>query len=1226
MARSRSAFFRKSHPVSKVGEQAHIDLVIIEDAFQQTFVVCHITDSVSCFQMAAVLESKATQAVVEFLQTQWIPLMGPPRTLVADQGREFVSWEFEQFCNSRSIYLYHIGVGAPWQNGVAERSGGTLKALVGAVVKAHTIAGRSELSLALGEAVASYNSDVNEEGVSPVQAVTGRQPVMQGDVLGGFASRLAEHSLIESKPTLARQVAIRETARLAMVRLHFSRGLRRAELARARTTTVENLPQPGLMVAMEQQRDGRDGANIFVSFKGQLTKCPAEHVRAASSLEQIAAESWEEAIKEVIDAAAQDAELALPAVGPGGEAQPLDELAELDDDLEPPHTQPSRAIPQQPLVELGGVAPAEIVAALQPAVSSAVTPRSSWLSPSERSLQSGPLSGGTMPGTPIAGLFQRRPRLQELAGQGQTIEVEDPGRGVKRPGDLLERSSQASKPPEPPATGMAISPEEGHEAFSAIRLTNDEVRNMVEACENRHPLLKVQAMAELDRRNPVERMENDHGTWDGRWSQLCQSEWNLMRELGLQLPPGNAHHVDVVQAARKEYKWSEMNADLKNQFREAAVKGWKAYVDNAAVEILSMEESRKVQEKLMRANEQDKILRPRFVMTDKNDGVRTSARPLPVLPSSRLVAPGFRDRANLEGALRKDAPTGSRIAQHLLFNITASRPEWALMSADVKAAFLKGDPYLARELYLMGTDDSKGPSIPLKPGQLARVLFGLADAPREWWMRLDRTLRENGWVRTLIDGATWLKWSANNELEGIIVAHVDDLLFCRCSKAEHSLHKVGSELGFGSVERSDFVWCGKRIRRASDNTVRISMSEYHQNLQPVLIPKHRKSDLDALLTAGEQKQLRAVVGSMQWLVAQLRFDMGFVVSSLQSEKATVRTLIKANQAVAEFQRDVHFELIFRPLDLKECGIMVVTDSALGNVKLNGSDEGSPLEKVYSQACYFVLLADKELLSGRRGKFNVLDARSHRIPRVCRSSYAAELLGTEEAFDVGQLCRGFLATVNGWNMSGQQALEMCVVVDAKDVHDKGNSDTPSYGSQKSLAFTVAWLRSQLKQPGTSLKWTSTENMWADGGTKLMDLTHMRRIMASGEWSVKYCPDFVKQVSKVVKAKPVKLAAGAELPGEAVSGGDELLPHLIGLSDKRGWHFQARVGIQVDFLHEKGYLEVEHKDTYIDEAIGWSIAALGFLTQLACGFQLPWFLNFFLWPIQLLEATIVWTVSA
>ena len=33
----------------------------------------------------------------------------------------------------------------------------------------------------------------------------------------------------------------------------------------------------------------------------------------------------------------------------------------------------------------------------------------------------------------------------------------------------------------------------------------------------------------------------------------------------------------------------------------------------------------------------------------------------------------------------------------------------------------------------------------------------------------------------------------------------------------------------------------------------------------------------------------------------------------------------------------------------------------------------------------------------------------------------------------------------------------MVTDAKDTFDKTNSDTPSYGSQKSLAFTIAWLR-------------------------------------------------------------------------------------------------------------------------------------------------------------------------
>ena len=56
-----------------------------------------------------------------------------------------------------------------------------------------------------------------------------------------------------------------------------------------------------------------------------------------------------------------------------------------------------------------------------------------------------------------------------------------------------------------------------------------------------------------------------------------------------------------------------------------------------------------------------------------------------------------------------------------------------------------------------------------------------------------------------------------------------------------------------------------------------------------------------------------------------------------------------------------------------------------------------------------------------------------------------------------------------------AVKVTVVVDAKDVHDKGNGDTATYGSQKSLAFTVAWLRSILRKPNTSLKWTSTENM-------------------------------------------------------------------------------------------------------------------------------------------------------
>ncbi|CAE7900532.1 dnaJ, partial [Symbiodinium necroappetens] len=197
--------------------------------------------------------------------------------------------------------------------------------------------------------------------------------------------------------------------------------------------------------------------------------------------------------------------------------------------------------------------------------------------------------------------------------------------------------------------------------------------------------------------------------------------------------------------------------------------------------------------------------------------------------------------------------------------------------------------------------------------------------------------------------------------------------------------------------------------------------------------------LTAELNPFEHKQLRALLGSFQWLV-----------SSLQGEKPCIGTLLRANLLCREFKSNPKFELKFRPVDPFAGGLMVVTDSSLGNVTSSGSAEAAPLEKVYSQACYYVLFADPSLMAGEVGAFNVLDMRSHRIPRVCRSSYAAEMLGTEEAFDVGQLCRGFLAMARGLPLHGTtvdpslNSVPLTVVVDAKDVHDKGNSDTSSFG--------------------------------------------------------------------------------------------------------------------------------------------------------------------------------------
>ena len=285
-----------------VGERAHVDLLFVEDSLGKTY----MTDAVSLFQLAAILPDRSSASMVDFLLRMWRPLLGPPRQIIADQGREFISEEFQTFCSAHSVHLWHCAVQAPWQNGVAERSGGTLKALIAALVAEHVVIGDRDMANVVGEACAAYNSDLNSEGVSPLQCVTGRQPTAHGAVLENFSGRLAEHGLIDEDPSLQQRVALRESARVAMVRLHFSRAIRKAELARSREPTIRAVPQPGdtvyfwraqrvtkrgdprlstsnrrrrlelrrwhgpaIVIAIEQGSGEGTAANAFLSFKGR---------------------------------------------------------------------------------------------------------------------------------------------------------------------------------------------------------------------------------------------------------------------------------------------------------------------------------------------------------------------------------------------------------------------------------------------------------------------------------------------------------------------------------------------------------------------------------------------------------------------------------------------------------------------------------------------------------------------------------------------------------------------------------------------------------------------------------------------------------------------------------------------------------------------------------------------------------------------------------------------
>ena len=188
--------------------------------------------------------------------------------------------------------------------------------------------GPHEMEMALQEAITAYNHDVNDLGVSPSQAAVGRQPRLQGDVLGNFGQRLAEHGLVDSTPRPGKTSSYERNCKSCHSAFALQSRFEKSTDKQIQNTTItaplelgsivyyyrfqkynnktanqkkklslRRWHGPALLIANE------GSTNCYVSHKGQLTKCAREHVRLASTMEQISSEVWRDAIDEIIEAA-----------------------------------------------------------------------------------------------------------------------------------------------------------------------------------------------------------------------------------------------------------------------------------------------------------------------------------------------------------------------------------------------------------------------------------------------------------------------------------------------------------------------------------------------------------------------------------------------------------------------------------------------------------------------------------------------------------------------------------------------------------------------------------------------------------------------------------------------------------------------------------------------------------------------------------------------------------
>ena len=181
----------------------------------------------------------------------------------------------------------------------------------------------------------------------------------------------------------------------------------------------------------------------------------------------------------------------------------------------------------------------------------------------------------------------------------------------------------------------------------------------------------------------------------------------------------------------------EMQRRYAKEIRRAKLEEFKSYMDNDTIRLM---DRRKL-------GKETNFLTGRWVLTVKvdKDGHFSKFK-------ARWVCRGFQDKFAWDQ--QTDSPTATRYGFRLVSQCAANR-YWDLFHLDLKTAFLQGEHYNleSRQVVVQLPSDIGLP--PWLVGLCLRPVYGLNDAPRRWWNRLDKFLRSVGLEPTRADRCTY---------------------------------------------------------------------------------------------------------------------------------------------------------------------------------------------------------------------------------------------------------------------------------------------------------------------------------------------------------------------------------------------------------------------------------------------------------------------------------------
>ena len=373
-------------------------------------------------------------------------------------------------------------------------------------------------------------------------------------------------------------------------------------------------------------------------------------------------------------------------------------------------------------------------------------------------------------------------------------------------------------------------------------------------------------------------------------------------------------------------------------------------------------------------NTGQKCISVRWVITPKlkNGQLYTKAR---------LCARGFEELSDF----RTDSPTCMRESVRACLCIIATN-SWKLHSIDFKTAFLQGKP-IERDVYLKPPKECRTNMI----WRLRKTVYGLADAPRVWFLRLKEELVKSGAQMSTYDQGLF-SWHRFETLEGIIVCFVDDLLWGGTQHFENNIIKnLRDAFDISREDSTVFKYIGIDLEQNSDMSVIISQTSYLRSIDPIYVSRVRQLQKTDPLTEQEVAQLRRAIGQMNWVAGISRPDISFSVceASTNIKHSTVDSLLRMNKIIKYVKNNDSQIVIPKFNSLTDLRLCVYTDASFANLP-NGASQGG----------HIVFLTDSD------GHSCPLSWQSTKVKRVVKSTLAAETLalvdGSDNAFLMSKL--------------------------------------------------------------------------------------------------------------------------------------------------------------------------------------------------------------------------------